>query len=236
MRDSIQKTCLGVMVVLALTPTLRSSAQSEGFSLPEILPRALEIELALSAAPAHLRASASVYVLSRGGYQLASQGTSGFVCLVRRMGAVPGTFFDSIAPVCYDREGAITLLPAVLDEVKLLEQGHLPAEVAATISERWHDGSYTEPGPGVAYMLSPIFRLNGRDDAYVPHIMFYGPNKSDVDIGADSDRFNFVPFIQAPGRPSAMMVVPVGTSERAEIAEAESALIARVRKYLAGRK
>jgi hypothetical protein len=218
-----------ILILLLGSP---ADALSQAMKRPELLPRDLEIELALSAIPPHLRAEARVYVLGQDGYTQARAGTNGFACLVRRHGAVPGTFSDSLAPVCYDREGSNTLLPAVLDEVHLLQQGVLPEQVAAKIEAAWAEGKYTAPGPGVSYMLSPVFRLNGRNDAYVPHLMFYAPHKADSDVGASGDRLDYVPFIQAPGRPSAVMVVPVGVQERAAIQEQEQALIARVQQYL----
>lgn len=217
-----------VLFSVLLLPTL---AQAQEKASPELLPRDLEIELALSALPQHLRAEARVYALERGGYVEARSGTNGFSCLVRRSGAVPGHFYDAILPICYDREGANTLLAAVMDEVKLLEQGKSYEDVAAAIEQGWADGRYTVPGPGVSYMLSPVFRVNGQDGGYVPHLMFYGPHKTNADVGANADRLDYVPFMQAPGRPSAMMVVPVGEEERAAIMEQERELLARVASY-----
>ena len=54
-----------------------------------LLPRTLEVELALSAAPTHLRDQASVWVLERNGYAVEKQGTNAFTCVVsRRAGAL----------------------------------------------------------------------------------------------------------------------------------------------------
>lgn len=224
------KPLLLVLPLLLLLAPAR--AQNDRAALPELLPRGLEVELALSAVPPHLRAEAAVYALERGGYVKAREGTNGFSCLVRRNGAVPGPFYDTIAPTCYDREGSGTLLPAVLDEIRLLEQGKSNEEVAAAIEKGWKEGRYQVPGPGVSYMLSPVFRLNGRDDFYVPHVMFYGPYKTNEDVGSAAERFGYMPFMQAPGSPAAMMVLPAGEQERAAIAEQERDLIARVERYL----
>ena len=68
-----------------------------------VLPRALEIELALSAAPKHLRDAASVWVLEPAGYTQAKTGTNAFTCIVSRRA---GDLF----PVCWDAEGARSLL------------------------------------------------------------------------------------------------------------------------------
>jgi len=221
-----------LFALLVQSAQCQSAPESVAQSTPELLPPDLEIELALSGLPPHLRSDASVLTLARGGYVETRNGSNGFTCLVRRSGAIPGRFSDALLPVCYDAEGTQTLLPAVLDEVKLLEEGQEPGEVQKIIASRWADGNYTEPGPGVAYMLSPIFHLNGRDGGYVPHLMFYAPNKTDAEVGASDDRLDFVPFIQAPGSPGAVMVVPVGVQERAEITQAEQSLIDRVQAYL----
>lgn len=49
------------------------------------LPVPLEVDLAISAAPPHLRAGAAVYVLDPShGYTLERKGTNGFTCYVQR--------------------------------------------------------------------------------------------------------------------------------------------------------
>ena len=201
--------------------------------LPELMPRDLEVDLALSALPTHLRPEAGVWILERGGYAEVRGSTNGFTCLVRRMGAVPGPFFDSMIPICYDAEGTATLFPAVLDETKLLEEGYTFEEVASRVAEGWEAGTYNLPGPGVSYMLSPVFRAMGPNGSftYVPHVMFYGPHKTDKDVGANGDRFDWVPFVQAPGFPSAMMVIPVGEKEREAIIADGAQLIRRVEEF-----
>ena len=209
-----------------------SRGQTPAPSLPDLLPTDLEQDVALSGLPPHLRDDAAVLTLKRGGYEMTRGGSNGFTCIVRRSGAIPGTFSDALLPVCYDAEGSRTLLPAVLDEVELLESGRSPDEVRREIRSGWEDGRYTRPGPGIAYMLSPVFYLNGRMGGYVPHLMFYAPNKSDADVGASDDRLDYVPFVQAPGTPGAVMVVPVGEQERAAITEVQQALIDRVAAWL----
>jgi hypothetical protein len=59
---------------------------------------------ALSAAPEHLRGSASVYVLKQAGFVLARKGTNGFSCIVNRDHPL------NQKPTCYDAEGSETML------------------------------------------------------------------------------------------------------------------------------
>jgi hypothetical protein len=85
--------------------------------LPELLPREKEIELALSAAPEHLRKAAGVYVLERNGFVKARESTNGFTCIVNRDHPL------SLKPVCFDAEGTATILPKILRVGELLMQG-----------------------------------------------------------------------------------------------------------------
>jgi len=63
------------------------STDREGANKIEPLPRDLEIQLALSALPPHLRDNATVYVLSPDmGFEIARKGTNGFHALVARTG------------------------------------------------------------------------------------------------------------------------------------------------------
>src|SRR5688500_3947751 len=56
-------------------------------AIPTIfLPEAQETQLALEAAPEHLRKAATVYVFGTDGYRKAKAGTNGFTCLVNRDG------------------------------------------------------------------------------------------------------------------------------------------------------
>src|SRR5258705_12145583 len=77
-----------LVVVLALLVSLTASRQSaEKTRKLEPLPRDLEIQLALSALPPHLRDNATVYVLNPDkGFEVARKGTNGFHTLVARTG------------------------------------------------------------------------------------------------------------------------------------------------------
>ena len=76
------------VVVLALFVSLTAGAQSaEKTRKLEPLPRDLEIQLALSALPPHLRDNATVYVLNPDkGFEIARKGTNGFDAFVARTG------------------------------------------------------------------------------------------------------------------------------------------------------
>ena len=80
-----------------------------------------EIELALKAAPVHLRDEATVYVFGNQGYEKVRTGKNGFNCMVNRDGIQNGD--TSVHPTCWDPEGSRTILPVMLRVGELLAQG-----------------------------------------------------------------------------------------------------------------
>jgi hypothetical protein len=199
-------------------------AQSPQYPL---LPHALEIELALSAAPRHLRADAAVWTLDAGGYVLARQGRNAFTCIVSRRA---GDLF----PVCWDAEGARSLLPVDFDDAKMRLQGKSTAEIEALVAERYKSGEYRPPSrAGIAYMLAPLrYRIDGRGQvtrtASNPHLMFYGPNLTDSDIGGTRGAFVFMNRVG----PDGMMIVPVGETERAAIVGESASLTEQLERAI----
>ncbi len=157
-------------------------AQSD--NKPQLIEPAMEIEMALSAAPQHLRNGATVYVLKRGGYVKVREGSNGFTCLVEREGG------KDTSPICFDREGSETTLAMVLRRMQLVEQEKGPKEIDHTIDEDYHTGRLFAPRkPGVAYMLSTEFKRHDHKTGnmvavFPPHVMFYAPFMKNSDIGA----------------------------------------------------
>src|SRR6516164_9114760 len=87
--------------------------------------RNAEIALARSAAPPSIAKDATVMVLGRQGYEIAVEGTNGFVCNVDR--SWMDQFENSpefwnpkrLGPVCYNPQAARTLLPILLIRTRL---------------------------------------------------------------------------------------------------------------------
>lgn len=217
----------------------QAMAQEKPLPLPQLLPKPLETALALSAAPEHLRDEASVYLLERGGYVLARQGSNGFVCLVRRAGVTPSVFYDIIAPMCFDAEGSKTLLPAIFEQTRLLEAKKNPAQVLAKIEAGFADGTYQTPRAGINYMLSaanflPDRRNPGHVFHYLPHWMFHAPGMSRKDAG-QAERLNIFgqeAFVTPPGKPWSFLVVPMGKTEREQVAKNQADLVAKAKTYV----
>ena len=199
-------------------------AQSAQYPL---LPRGLEIELALSAAPKHLRDDATVWVLDKSGYAIARQGSNAFTCVVSRRA---GDLF----PVCWDAEGTRALLPLDVDDAQLRLSGKSGAEIDAIVTERFKSGQYRAPSrPGIAYMLSPVrYRIDEQGGVTrttsQPHLMFYGPNLTDADIGGARGAFVVINRVG----PDGMMIVPVGQKEREAIVSDAQSLIAQVEQAI----
>ena len=192
-----------------------------------LLPLALEIALALSAAPKHLRDAATVWTLEENGYTIAQRGSNPFSCLVSRRA---GDLF----PVCWDAEGARALLPLDFDDAKLRLSGKSGSEIEASVVQRFKNGEYRPPArAGVAYMLAPLrYRID--EAGHItrtpsnPHLMFYGPNLTDADIGGA--RGSPV-FINRVG-PDGMMIVPLGEQERGAIVNESQSLIEQVERAI----
>ena len=231
-------------IVLALVSPLTVRATSDGTAVdqPEpavarplfaksaqypLLPRALEVELALSAAPKHLREGATVWVLEQSGYTKMKEGTNAFSCLVSRRSG-------DVFPVCWDAEGARSLLPIEFDDAQLRLSGKSTAEIDELVDQRFKQGQYRPPArAGIAYMLAPLrFRIDEAGKVTrtpsSPHLMFYGPNLTDSDIGGA--RGSLV-FINRVG-PDGMMIVPVGENERAAIVTESQSLVEQVERTI----
>ena len=192
-------------------------AQSAQYPL---LPRALEIELALSAAPQHLRGDAAVWTLGQNGYTMAKQGKNAFTCVVSRRA---GDLF----PVCWDAEGARSLLPLDFEDAQMRLSGKSGAEIESIVAERFKSGQYHAPSrAGIAYMLSPMrYRIDEHGGvartASNPHLMFYGPNLTDSDIGGARGAHVCMNRVG----PDGMMIVPVGQKERESIVSESQSLV-----------
>jgi hypothetical protein len=215
---------LAVAGVLVSGPARAQSATPPDHPL---LPAELETEWALSAAPAHLRDGAAVYLLTASGYVQSRPGTNAFTCLVNRRG---GDLF----PVCWDAEGARTLMAVDIDVSRRRLAGASSAALEADVAARYADGRLHPPSrPGVAYMLSPLrVRIDERGTATrvpaTPHPMFYAPNLTDADIGGKRPGLAFINTVG----PAGMMIVPVGAEERRVIEQETAALVARIQKAL----
>ena len=192
-----------ICAIIAISLIRVSAASSQAptaMTNIEALPRELEVQLALSALPPHLREHATVYVLNPArGFEAARKGTNGFHALVARTG--DDTFRgswplekyrdDILYPIGFDQAGAKEQMRVFFDAAEMQAKGTPPRQLKEIIQRRYKTNFYKAPErAGVAYMLSPIVRTftnpEQNDDALtlnIPHVMYFAPHLSNQDIG-----------------------------------------------------
>jgi hypothetical protein len=189
---------------LVAIPVLNAQRQLSPLISPD-----RETALAESAAPRAVAKEASIFLLHRGGFVIARQGTNGFTCFVAR--SEPG----EIEPICYqDEEKTHTLVAREFMEQQLREKGLDDAAVAEEIGQRYRRGELRpSQNFGLAYMLSPCNRVMDSSGQLVsehPHLMFYAPYATNQQLGLTVPRAhgsNYAPFILFEGEPWAFLIV-----------------------------
>src|SRR5215467_9060236 len=135
-----------LIIIVGLLGTLSANAQNNKAAKIEPLPRDLEILLALSALPLHLREQATVYVLNPAkGFEVARKGTNGFHAFVARTGDDtfrghwPLTKYrdDILYPISFDRAGAKAQMRIFFDAAEMQAKGTPPEELKKIIQERY---------------------------------------------------------------------------------------------------
>jgi len=179
-------TCAVLLSVGAATTPAGAQADTRAV-LKTVFPENVERELAVSGAPQHLRAGATVYVFGAKGFTRVQTGTNGFTCLLNR-----DAFFYSwraFKPTCWDAEGATTYVPVMLRVGELLAADKSLEEIRADIDAGFRDGRFHRPRrTGVAYMLAGDVNLDtgtGKivGQAFPGHYMIYAPGVTSADLG-----------------------------------------------------
>lgn len=180
--------------------TVAASQNSPAAGKLEPLPRDLEIQLAQSALPPHLRDSATIYVLNPAkGFEIAHRGSNGFHALVARTGddTFRGSWplreyrTDILYPIGFDAAGAQAQMRIFLDAAEMQAKGMPAQRLKEIMRERYRTKYYPMPKrAGVAYMLAPVVRTFSNPDhddgaltLNIPHVMYFSPNVSNEDVG-----------------------------------------------------
>lgn len=227
-------------IVLALSNPI--SALAKGPDGLTVIPKAVEIELAASALPEHLRSGATIYVLNpNSGFEIAQKGTNGFSALVARTGddAMRGDWSlkeypkDILYPVSFDAAGAKSHLQIFLDIASMQARDADPNQVKKTIKSRIASGYYPAVQHGVSYMLSPILRTYFNPEKTdevatmnMPHLMFYAPNEQDGSYGAN-ELAGRLPFVTMPG-PQGYLIQMLGREEQERITKSNEILLGKL--------
>ena len=186
------------LVLLTIEPT---AASEHAVPYPAMAPFARyletsasdEIALARSAAPASISANADVLTLSRTGYETASKGNNGFVCLVERSWAAAFTdteFWNPKfrSPICHNHAAARTVLPVYIERTGWVLSGVSISEMMARTRVELSANTFTLPEAGaMSYMMSKQGRLNDAVGHWYPHLMFYLANTEAAAWGANLD-------------------------------------------------
>ncbi len=232
-----------ITVIAGLLFSLTASAENKMTNRIEPLPRDLEIQLALSALPPHLRANATVYVLNPAkGFEVTRKGTNGFHAFVARTGddtfkgSWPLTEYrdDILYPISFDSAGVKAQMRVFFDAAEMQAKGTPPGELKRLIQDRYKARIYKAPErAGVSYMLSPVLRtyFNPEESdrvttANFPHVMYYAPDVSGEDIGAGK-LGGMDPFVILHGR-HGYMIQALGLTERAAINKEYEQMFARL--------
>jgi hypothetical protein len=173
----------GAVAVLFGVAPATAQSKGAGQSGPRtLLPRAEEVALARSAAPAEVSKAATVWVLTDSGYVVAEKGTNGVACYVGR------SWIASVEPHCFDAEGAETILPLEMRTVELRHRGTPSDAVEREIAAGLASGRFRTPRrPVLSWMLSGAQQLINDDGKPVgswrPHLMIYYPYLTATELG-----------------------------------------------------
>lgn len=184
-----------VALVMLSTPGARAS-DTPGPTMGPVDPylmadRNAEIALARSAAPPSISADATVLVLTRRGFETASEGKNGWVCLVDRSWSGgfhdPGFWTPKVrGPGCFNPPAARSILPITLKRAEMVLAGRSRDEIASAIKTALEKKELPTLEPGaMCYMMSHDQRLGDGSGPWVPHLMFYVPQMDTAAWGSD---------------------------------------------------
>lgn len=201
MRSVLRSTMVGTFALVLVGAAICGSAMAQAVKTPYpqmapmeqyMMPEAVEVEWARSAAPASISAKARVLVLRRDGYGVAADGGNGWTCMVERSW---GNATDSPefwnpkmrAPHCFNAQAARTFLPIYLMKTKMVMAGERSREKIFAATEAAFQSGELKPVErgAAAYMMSKHGYLNDDGKAWHPHVMFFVPGDQVKTWGAD---------------------------------------------------
>ncbi|HEY1524732.1 MAG TPA: zf-HC2 domain-containing protein [Candidatus Angelobacter sp.] len=213
-------------VGLKLTLTSRDRNEDHSTAYPGMVSieqylmsdRNAEIALARSAAPEAISSDARILVLGWRGYETASEGKNGFVCMVERSWT---SSFNSAefwnpkvrVPLCFNPAAARSILPLTIKRTEMVLAGLSKTQMIDDIKTGFDDKTLPAPEPGaMCYMMSRAEYLSDAVGHYVPHLMFYFPLTDKSSWGADlrDSPVTLNPQFQGGPEPITEFVIPVG--------------------------
>lgn len=199
--------------LLLLVLSVAAAAQSpSGYPVkPVPLADSAEIALAVSAAPSELSSLATVYAVRDGQVLTLRRGSNGTACMVVR-----DLHAGSLYPICYNAEGARTVLKRELMQVRLRTLGESEESIDKAVSAAYAKGELESPRElALAYMLSPrqvLFSKPTADGrrvgAWHPHLMLYVPGATPAMFGLKGEDGEPIALSNS-GTPQAEVIVKV---------------------------
>lgn len=171
--------------------------------------RDAEIALARTAAPSSISRDAQILVLGQKNFEIAVQGTNGFVCLVGRAFAGPlnnPEFWNpkNRSPICFNPPAARSLMPYAMKEAGMALAGASKAQITDAVRTAVAKKELGVPESGsMAYMMSKEAYLTDQGGHNLAHVMFELPSN-----GVLRDDPNF--FVSWDPAPVIEFNVPVG--------------------------
>jgi len=175
-------------LLVVLSASRQAQAQSAQATYPSMAPldqymmeRNAEIALARSAAPNSISQEAEVIIMGRHGYETASKGKNGFVCIVQRSWTAgfddPEFWNPKIrAPICFNPPAVRSYLPQTVKKTEWALAGKSKAQIAAELQAALVRKQLPPLETGaMCYMLSKQGYLNDQDGHWHPHLMFFVP-------------------------------------------------------------
>jgi hypothetical protein len=201
----MRRLFLGLGALALAFTAARAAEPAEGARvLNTVFPQAVEVALALSGGPEHLRDGATVYAYGAKGFSKVRDGSNGFTCLLNRDGFLYGGL--AFKPTCWDPEGATSYVPVMLRVGEMLAGGKSADEVRADIADGFRTGKFHRPArTGIAYMLAGDVTLDhasGKIDKtqFPGHYMIYAPGVANADVGYIKGKSDAAaPFIFSSG-------------------------------------
>ena len=212
-----------ILTALIAAGTLSTTAAAQTPSYPPLekytMARDDEVALARTAAPSDISDSATVKVLTTGGYEVAQKGRNGFVCMVLRAWSAPtytpvalrNLVYDATvrAPICFDPEAVRTVMPYYELRTRLGMERKTPDQITAAVEAAYAKGELPQrSGVSFGYMWSADQHL-GEVGHWHPHMMVFAPYYTKEMFG-DSPPEPPVPVVTDDGgTPFAVVVIPL---------------------------
>ena len=194
-------------------PVYAAMAPLEQYLIPD---QNAEVALARTAAPASVSGDAGAMILGRTGYQTATKGTSGFVCIVERSWMADKDDPDfwnpkRRLPICFNAAAARSFLPRTIRKTELILAGRSEDEAMRLLEDEISKGVLPAVEAGsMCYMMSRQGNFGEGIGPWHPHVMFFVQQTEPAAWGANEKGSPMLAAVQPWGRSTTFMV-PVRT-------------------------